>query len=346
MKIAILTGLGMDVKCMTHFLLSLKYHVVVCTRRTTNLELDSFKENFQNDLIKNPDSKLSLKYMDVTDSNSVLQCITEVSKQIGFINELYHLAAASHVGYSYETPVLNIETNGMSSFYILEALRNVSPTTKFYFAATTELYAGNINDERYTENSKFHPKTPYGCSKALGFYWTQYFRETYGMFACSGVLGNHSCCERHNSFFIKKLTQTAAKIAIGKEKELRIGHLNWARDEFWADFGVEAMWKMLQLDSPEDILIANGQCKWGNEYVDIVFNYFNLNQSRIVLDKKFIRLNEVVKLEVDPSKAIKYLKWKTNRMPFKEHLELMCKYDFELETGNNPKRPNVFDLYP
>ncbi len=346
MKIAMLTGFGMDVKCLTHFLLEKNYTVIVVTRRTTNFEPINDRNIFNKDLENNPESKLHFEYMDVSDQGSVESTIDKVIKEHGKIDEFYHLAASSHVGYSYDTAIMNIQTNGMSAFFILDHLRKKSPNTKYYFAATTELYSGNIKDDQYSEESPFHPKTPYACSKALGFYWTQYFREAYGTFACSGILGNHSSCERHNSFFIKKLTQTAAKIALGKEKELRIGHLNWARDEFWSDFGVEAMWKMLQLNEPQDFMIANGNCKWGQEYVDFVFNYFNLDKSKLIFDAQFLRRNEVTKLEVNPSKAVKMLGWKVNRMPFNDHLRLMCDWDFKVESGLIPTRPDVFKLYP
>lgn len=345
-KTALITGTGMDAKCLTHLLLSKKYHVFVTTRRNTIFDFKQFEDIFRQDLLKYPDSKLSVLYTDVSDAESVEACIKTILKDHQ-LNEIYHLAASSHVGYSYDTPVLNVHTNGMSAFYFLESIRRNSPKTRFYFAATTEMFAGNIGDEKYTEQSKFHPKTPYGCSKCLGYYWTQYFRETYGLFALSGILANHSCEYRHVSFFIKKITNGAARIALGLDKELRIGHLEWARDEFWADFGMEAAWKMLQLDSPIDMIIGNGSCKWGAEYVEHAFNYFNLKwQDFVKFDKQFLRKNEVVKLEVDPSLAIQKIGWKVNRMPFKHHIEQMCAWDYSIESGGTPQRINCFELYP
>lgn len=346
-KICLITGGGMDAKTLTHLLLSKDYHVCLATRRNTTLEIENFKDLFQEDLIKYTNSKLSTFYIDIADGGSVRSCIEHILTEVGNIDEIYHLAASSLVSYSYETPLLNINTNGISVLHFLDVVRQLTPKTRFYFAASTEMYAGNTGDEKYNENSKFYPKTPYGCSKVLGFDLTRYFRETYGLFCLSGILANHSNQYRHNSFFIRKLTQTVAKVVTGKEKELRIGHLEWARDEFFADFGMEAAWKLLQLDKPEDVIIGNGNTKWGEEYVNLAFSYFNLKwQDFIKFDSKFLRKNEVVKLEVNPEKAIKTVGWNPNRMSFKDHISLMCRHDFDLESGIKPIRPDVFKLYP
>jgi GDPmannose 4,6-dehydratase len=346
-KIAIVTGGGMDSKTITHLLLSKNYHVCLCTRRNTTLEIEDFDSLFKEDLLKYPNSRFSKFYIDVSDGGSVRTCLEHILKEIGQIDEIYHLAASSLVSYSYETPLLNINTNGVSVLYFLDILRQISPKTKFYFAASTEMFAGNRDDGRYTEKSRFYPKTPYGCSKVLGFDLTRYFRETYGLFCLSGILANHSNQYRHNSFFIRKLTQTVSKIVLGKEKELRIGHLDWARDEFWSDFGMEAAWNLLQLDKPEDIIIGNGNTKWGEEYVDLAFSHFNLKwQDYVKFDSKFLRKNEVVRLEVDSTKAQNLINWRPNRIPFKDHISLMCDFDYQLESGQKPIRPDVFSLYP
>ena len=346
-KVALITGSGMDAKVLTHLLLSKNYHVFVSTRRNTVFDFEDYKKIFVNDLVKYPNSKLSVLYTDISDGESVENCIKAILSEIGKLDELYHLAASSHVAYSYTAPSMNIQTNGMSSFYFLESIRKYTPKTRYYFAATTEMFSGDINDQKYTESSKLHPKTPYGISKCLGFYWTQYFRETYGLFALSGILANHSCQYRHPSFFIRKLTQGAAKIACGKEQNIKFGHLNWARDEMFADFAMEAAWKLLQQEKPQDTAVGNGDTKWGEEYVQLAFDYFNLNWKKYILfDKEFLRANEVIKLEIDPKLAIETIGWKPNRMPFKDHIEIMCKWDFDLESGKNPDRVNVFELYP
>lgn len=345
-KTALITGTGMDAKVMTHFLLSKDYNVYVGTRRNTIFDFNEFENLFKEDLNSNPRAKLTTLYLDVSDHESVIHGINSILKK-GPLHEVYHLAASSHVGESYNMPSLNIQTNGMSSFYFLDAIQKFTPQTRYYFAATTEMFSGNLSDEKYKEDSKLHPKTPYGISKCLGFYWTQYFRETYGIFALSGILANHSCQYRHPSFFIRKITQAAAMIAAGKQKDVKIGHLNWARDEFWADFGMEAAWKLLQTSEPEDVIIGNGNTKWGEEYVIAAFGYFNLNWKNYVkYDERFLRKNEVVKLEVNPEKAIEKIGWMPDRMPFKDHIELMCEWDFNLAVGKENKRIDVFQKYP
>lgn len=345
-RVALITGTGMDAKVMTHLLLSKSYTVYVATRRNTVFDFQSFTKIFEDDLLKFPESRLETLYIDVSDQESVDQGIRQILSK-GLLDEVYHLAASSHVGFSYSSPNMNIQTNGMSSLFILDAIKKQSPNTKYYFASTTEMFSGNIEDERYTEESKLYPKTPYGISKCLGFYWTQYYRETYGLFACSGILANHSCQYRHESFFIKKITSAAAKIAAGQQKEVKIGHLNWARDEFWADFGMEAAWKILQLETPEDFIIGNGNTRWGQEYVELAFDYFNLNWEKYVMfDKQFLRKNEVVKLEVNPAKAISKIGWKPDRISFKEHISFMCEWDFNEATNYPNKRKNVLEIYP
>lgn len=346
MKRALITGTGMDAKVMTHFLISKDYQVYVCTRRNTVFEFKEFEKIFEEDLKKNTKASLKTLYIDVSDQDSVSQGLRSILKD-GPLNEIYHLAASSHVGFSYSTPSLNIQTNGMSSFFFLDFIKENTPKTRYYFASTTEMFSGNVGDQKYTEESRLYPKTPYGISKCLGFYWTQYFRETYGLFAASGILANHSCEYRHNSFFIKKITEGAAKIVVGLQNEVSIGHLDWARDEFWADFGMEAAWQILQLENPEDMIIGNGNAKWGEEYVSAAFEYFNLDWREYVkFDKSLLRKNEVVKLEVDPSKAINKIGWKVDRMSFKDHIGLMCQWDFNKAVDKVNERVNVFEKYP
>jgi GDPmannose 4,6-dehydratase len=345
-KVALLTGKGMDVRVLTEFLLSKNYHVYIAARRSTNFEFSQFTCHFDHYLKLYPSSKLSTIYIDLSDGFSIEQGMKTILVQ-NQIDEIYHLGAASNVGFSYDTPLLNINTNGMSAFHFLESIKTLTPKTKFYFASTTEMYAGNVEDEKYDEQSKFCPKTAYGISKCLGFYWTQYFRETFGIFALSGILANHSCQYRHPSFFIKKITQAAAKIALGQQKSCAIGHLNWARDEMWADHAMEAAYQLLQLNEPQDMVIGNGNTKWGEEYVQLAFDYFNLKwQDHITFDEKFLRKNEVVKLEVNPALAIEKIGWKPNRMPFKDHIGLMCEWDKQVESGQTPIRPDVFKLFP
>lgn len=349
-NIALITGAnGMDAKCLTHFLLNKGYKVILTYRRNSFFDTDNIKSLFTDDLIKNPNSELYCEVCDISCQNSINECIKSILKHHSRIDELYLLAAMSHVGYSFKQKDLCIQTNGQSYYYFLECLKNFSPNTKVYGAMTSEL-AGNVPDGTYfNEESKWDLKSPYSIGKNLGANWIKFYRESSDskLFACFGVLFNHSCQYRTLDFASRKITNTAAKIALGKSKELKLAHLNWARDEHWASFGTEAMWKMLQLKTPTDLVIGTGQTHWCEEYLDNAFNYFNLDWKKyVILDDSLQRPNEVVRLIADSSKAQKTIGWRPHRMSFKDHIGLMCAFDLSLEKGEKPVRPDVFKMFP
>jgi GDPmannose 4,6-dehydratase len=303
---------------------------------------------FKNDLIKYPQSELYFEVCDLSCSNSINECIKQVLKTHSRIDELYLLAAHSHVMESFKHKELCVLVNGQSVYFFLESLKNLSPKTRTYFAGTSELIGGIANGS-FDENTPWNPKSPYSIAKALGARWINLYRDATdtNMFCCTGILVNHSNTYRTKDFVIRKITNTAAKIALGKEKILKLGHLDWARDESWADFSCEAMWLILQQERPENFVIGNGVTHWGEEYVDLAFKYFNLDWKKYVqFDKALLRPNEVVRLIANPVKAVQKLGWIPERMPFKTHIELMAKYDYELESGLTPIRPDVFKLYP
>ena len=245
-----------------------------------------------------------------------------------------------------------VDYNGKVWCFHLEKNHNFLVERNGYivFSGNTSELAGNVKDGAFfNEETIWNPKSPYSIGKALGGHWIKFFRESNdsNLFACFGVLFNHSNVYRNLDFAIRKITNTAAKIILGKEKELRLAHLDWARDEHWSDFGCEMMWKMLQNSNPKDYVIGNGETHWGEEYVNLAFSYFNLSWKNYVkFDETLIRPNEVVRLVSDSFKAEKELGWKRNRMSFKQHIELLCKYDYDLESGLNLKRPNVFEMFP
>lgn len=329
----------MDGKTLAKLLLAKDYMVVLTYRRTTLTDEKSFRQEFQ------PHSTVGFELCDITDQNSVRECLTTILNRYGRIDELYLLAAFSHVGASFNQKELCIATNGQSYFYFLEFLRLNSRETRVYGAMTSEL-AGNVPDGFvFDEDSCWNPKSPYSIGKALGAHWIRFYRESTDseMFCCFGILFNHSNCYRSKDFFIRKITNGFARIALGKEKHISIGHLDFARDEHWSDFGCEMMWKMLQQDSPRDFVIGNGETHSGEEYITLAANYFNLKwEDHISYDKKFLRPNEVKRLISDPSKAEKFLGWKRNRISFQKHIELMCQFDYELESGKTPTHPVVF----
>ena len=335
-KLAIVVGItGMDGESLTHFLLSKNYKVVGTYRKNTLLNTDILLKSYHN----NPN--LVLEHCEITDFNSVRILLQKYEK----IDEVYLLAAQSHVGNSFESPESTVITNGMSSFNFLENLRLYYNETKLYYAATSELLGGDPKNCPFDENSPFECRSPYAIGKELGTRWVKYYQQTYGMFACYGILFNHSNNSRHESFFIKRVTKAAARIEAGKQKELVLGNIDFYRDEHWSDFGVEMMWKMLQQDEPETYLICKGECYHGEEFLNNAFGYFNLDWKHFVtIDKSRFRPNEVVKLVGNPQKAIEKLGWNPNRMSFKKHISLMCEYDYNIELGNTPTRTDVFKI--
>lgn len=336
----------MDAKTLTHFLLSKGYKVILTYRRNSFFDEDKIKSFFSLDLTKYPNSELHLEVCDVSCHNSVRECIKSVLKKHSRIDELYLLAANSHVGESFKNKELSIQTNGQSVYYFLETIKELCRTTKVYFAATSEL-VGGIESGKFNEDCIWNPRSPYAIGKELGARWVNFYKDSLdsNLFCCYGILFNHSNTYRTKDFVSRKITNAAARIALGKEKELKLGHLQWARDEHWSDFGCEMMWKMLQLDVPENFVVGNGETHWGEEFVDLAFGYFNLDWKQYVkFDDSLKRPNEVVRLVADSTKAQKKLGWIPNRISFKKHMSLMCQYDYDMESGQNPTRPDVFSI--
>jgi GDPmannose 4,6-dehydratase len=341
-KVAIVTGLsGMDGTSITHLLLSKGYTVVGTYRKNTQLNLEDLISEFP------VNADLHLEYCDVADFNSVRILYENVIKKHGKVDEVYLLAAQSHVGNSFSSAESTVITNGMSVYHFLENLRLLTPKSRFYFAATSELLGGDPKNCPFDEKSEYECRSPYSVGKELGTRWVKYFRQTYGTFACYGILFNHSNCQRGKSFYIRRVTNSAARIYLGKQQELTLGCLDFWRDEHWSDFGTEVMWKMLQLEEPDTFIVCRGECFHGEQFLDEAFTHFNLNWRKYVkFDKNLIRPNEVVKLVGNPQKVIKKLNWNPNRMSFKDHIRLMCNWDLQVESGKTPVRPNVLELFP
>jgi GDPmannose 4,6-dehydratase len=333
---AIIFGIsGMDAKSLTHILLGKNYDIVGTYRRNTlnvKLEIHPLFDN-------NP--RLTFDYCDVNDFTSVKELLARNAD----VNEIYLLAAQSNVGFSFSSPSVSA-ANGMSVFNVLENVKNLCPKAKTYFAATSELFGGKNPEVAYDEDSIYDCRSPYSVGKEMGTRWVKYYRQL-GLFVCYGVLFNHSCQYRGLDFYIRRVTNSAARISVGKQDKLSLGNLNFYRDEHWSDFSCEMMFKMLQRESPKDYVIATGKTWHGEQYLDEAFGYFNLKwQDHVEIDKTRFRPNEVEKLIGNSSLAQKELGWRTDRMPFKDHISLMCKYDYELESGKVPVRPDVFSLYP
>lgn len=336
-KKAIVFGInGMDARTLTRILLKKGYNVVGTYRRNTL--------NINDEIcpLYGFDNNLSFEFCNITDFDSV-RVIIEKHKDV---NEIYLLAAQSHVGASFQTAESTCITNGMSAFNVLENVKSCCPTARIYFAATSELLGGDNPIKPYTEESPYDCRSPYSIGKELGTRWVKYYRQM-GIFACYGILFNHSNVLRSKDFFIRRVTNAAARIKLGKQDCLKLGNLDFYRDEHWSDFGCEMMIVMLQNDEPKDYIIANGVTYSGREFLENAFGYFGLDWKKYVeVDESRFRPNEVVKLIGDSTKAQKELGWIPNRMSFFDHIKLMCDWDYKAESGETPKWPEVFEMYP
>lgn len=344
MKTAIVLGLtGMDGRTITYQLLREGYKVVGTIRSNTDQE-NAIRAWYA--LEENKDN-LIIEYCDINDYSSVNSLILKHSNTA----ELYLLAAQSHVGKSFNSPYESCVTNGMSVFNVLDSIYKNKLNIKTYFASTSETLGGKSPKEGgYDETDEYDCRSPYSIGKELGTRWVKYYRQL-GVFACYGVLFNHSNNFRNESFFIKKVTKAAARIHRGQQKDLLLGNLNFYRDEHWSDYGVEMMRKMLQNNTPTDYIIATEETHHGEEYLDLAFGYFNLNwRDYVKFDSSQIRPNEVVKLIGNSSKAKNELGWNPKRMSFKNHIEEMCRYDDLLIDNPNydsiHKYPDYLKLFP
>ena len=341
-KTAIIIGIsGMDAEALAHILLDKNYKVIGTYRKNTYINLEEIYHSF------NDNPNLSFDFCDINDFDSLKNIILNGLNKLGHIDEIYLLAAQSNVGFSFNSAESTVLTDGMSVYYCLENVRQLTPKTKTYFAATSELLGGDPINCPFDENSPYECRSPYSIGKELGTRWVKYYQQTYQLFVTYNIIFNHSNCSRKKDFYIRRVTNGAARIALGKSKELILGQLQFWRDETWADFVMEATWQTMQLDKPEVFLLCRGRCFHGEEFLEEAFSYFNLKwQKYVKIDSSRYRPNEVIKLVGSPKKAVEKLSWRPERMPFNEHIRLMCDHDFELEQGNKPLRPNVFEMFP
>ena len=349
-RVSVITGCtGMDAKTMAHFLLSKNYKVILTYRRTATIDIEKIRELFIDDLIKYPESSLDFIFMDIVDQSSVRLAIRSIleNPQYGKIDEFYNFAAQSHVFESFKNADYTMRASGISMFYILESLKELTPKTKVFQACTSEMFGGNPDRCPFDENSPFETRSPYAVAKRVSYDWVTYFRQTYGMFTCAAFCFNHSNIYRNSTFYISKCCLAATKISLGKQTELSLGNLSFYRDESFSDFCIEAFWKMLQLSNPDDFVIGRGEAFSGEEFLEKSFSYFNLDWKKYVkLDKSLLRDNEVVKLVANPKKAIEKLNFNPNRISLQNHINLMCENNLLLETGQKSIHKDVFSLYP
>jgi len=314
-KRALITGTtGQDGAYLTKFLLDKGYQVFGTFRRvsTPNFWRLQYLDVFE---------KVNLIPVDLLDSASIIEAI-EISQP----DEIYHLAAQTFVGASFEQPIGAGEITGLGVTRILEAIREVNPKVKFYQASTSELY-GEGSTEAQSEDTPFQPSSPYAAAKLYGYWTTKIYREGYGIFACNGILFNHESPLRGMEFVTRKISNSVAKISLGLQNELTLGNLESKRDWGYAPEYIESMWLILQQDEPNDYVIATNETHPVKEFAQRAFEIVGLDWEKYVrVDKRFLRPLDVNFLQGDYSKAKRKLGWEP-KVKYDKLVELMVKED-------------------
>lgn len=312
-KHALITGItGQDGSYLAEVLLDKGYQVYGLLRRSSTTRLER---------LGTVQDRITLLSGDLLDSRS-LQHVLELSEP----DEVYNLAAQSFVPESWTQPLLTGEVTALGVTRILDAIHAVNPKIRFYQASTSEMF-GKAQAVPQNETTPFYPRSPYGVSKLYGHWITVNYRESYGLYACSGILFNHESPRRGLEFVTRKVTQAVARIHAGLQHELRLGNLDAQRDWGYAPDYVEAMWRMLQLDAPEDFVIATGTTHSVREWVERAFQAASLNwQDYVVVDPTFVRPAEVDLLVGDPTRAKEILHWEPT-VSFEALVDLMVRSD-------------------
>ena len=322
MPIALITGVtGQVGSYLAEFLLSKGYDVVGMVRRSSTVTFERI-QHIQNDI--------SIIQGDLHDQSSLNAVLEHYHP-----DEVYNLAAQSFVAASWSQAVLTGEVTALGVTRLLEAIRQVNPKCRFYQASSSEMF-GKVVETPQRETTPFYPRSPYAVAKVYAHWITVNFRESYNMFAVSGILFNHESPRRGLEFVTRKISHGVASIKNGLARELRLGNLDAQRDWGFAGEYVEVMWKMLQRDTPEDFVIGTGKTHSVREFCELAFNYVGLNyQDYVVQDPSFIRPSEVDRLIADPSKARKELGW-SPRVGFKDLVEMMVDADLKrLQSGKD-----------
>jgi GDPmannose 4,6-dehydratase len=323
-KRALITGItGQDGSYLAELLLERDYDVYGMVRRAST-------ENFER--INHLRDRITLVQADLLDPSSLVEALQEARP-----GEVYNLGAQSFVPTSWKQPVLTAEFTAVGVTRLLEAIRRVDPDIRFYQASSSEMF-GKVREVPQNELTPFYPRSPYGVSKVYGHFITVNYRESYGLFAVSGILFNHESPRRGLEFVTRKITDGAARIKLGLVEELRLGNLDAKRDWGFAGDYVEAMWMMLQADEAEDYVIATGEEHSVRECAEIAFDYAGLDPEQYVkTDPEFLRPAEVDHLVGDSSKAREKLGWQP-RVSFRELVEMMVDADVERLTAAPDRR--------
>ena len=335
MKKAFLTGLtGQDGSYLAELLLEKGYEVHAILRRAsifTTKRIDHILNH----------ERLFTYHGDLTDSSNIHRLLMRIRP-----NEVYNLGAQSHVAVSFEVPEYTAEVVGLGAIRLLDAVRDLGPDCRYYQASTSELFGGIPGTEPQSEETPFHPKSPYGAAKLYAYWITVNYRESYNLFACNGILFNHESPRRGETFVTKKITQAVAKIHQGRQDILKLGNLEAKRDWGHAKDYVYAQWLMLQQDKPQDYVIASGETHTVREFVQVAFNEVGIDirwqgkgikekgidiktgKVLVEVDEKYFRPAEVELLLGNPAKAENELGWK-RKVSFQELVSRMVKYDLE-----------------
>jgi GDPmannose 4,6-dehydratase len=324
MKRALITGItGQDGAYLAEFLLTKGYEVHGIKRRSSSFNTQRVDHIFQ-DTHEHPQPSFFLHYGDVTDSTNMIRIVQETQP-----DEIYNLAAQSHVHVSFETPEYTANADGVGTLRILEALRllDMTDSVRFYQASTSELY-GNAQEDRQSETTPFKPRSPYAAAKLYAYWITVNYREAYNIFACNGILFNHESPLRGETFVTRKITRAVARIKYGLQQTLHVGNLDAQRDWGYAKEYVEAMWLMLQQDTPQDYVIATGVTHSVRTFISYAFAAANISiawegqglqekaintqtgDTIVAIDPAYFRPTEVDRLCGDPTKALENLGWR------------------------------------
>ncbi|MCX6327730.1 MAG: GDP-mannose 4,6-dehydratase [Bacteroidia bacterium] len=346
MKKALITGItGQDGSYLAELLIDKGYEVYGMVRRSSQFNRTRIEHLYIEDLIQDLHikSRLNLEYGDMTDSSSLVRIIQKIKP-----DEIYNLAAQSHVRISFDVPEYTGETDALGTLRILDAVKilEMSKDVRIYQASSSELY-GLVQETPQKETTPFYPRSPYGVAKQYGFWITKNYREAYGFFASNGILFNHESERRGENFVTRKITLAAARIATGVQKKLYLGNLDALRDWGYAKDYVECMWLILQHNIPDDFVIATGEMHSVREFCTLAFKEAGIDlewtgkgveekginkKTGIVLveiDPQYFRPAEVDLLCGDPTKAQTLLGWNPRKTPFRELIKIMVQSDFK-----------------
>jgi GDPmannose 4,6-dehydratase len=322
-KTALITGItGQDGSYLAEFLLAKGYSVHGIIRRSSSFNTARIEHLYRDP--HDTQVNLRLHYGDLSDGIGLREILTRVEP-----DEIYNLAAQSHVRVSFDQPVYTVTADALGTINLLEAIRDTRKPTRFYQASSSEMY-GKVRETPQTETTPFHPRSPYACAKVYSFWQTVNYRESYGMYAVNGILFNHESPRRGETFVTRKITRAATRIKEGLQDKLFLGNLDAKRDWGFAGDYVQAMWLMLQQDNADDYVIATNQTHSVREFLDEVFSHLNLDWKKYVaVDPRYFRPAEVDLLLGDASKAQRELNWKP-RVTFKELARMMTDADWNI----------------